>query len=175
MAYSLPMSKVTSVELNGVGVCVTSQDGVVKSQNETCTKICGQQLGNKCDFGCGIHIAASEAGRDIDLGVRTFRNIMPEGMRINVALINDGTNITSLLFDVTDLVKKQIAQVEKYNLSKTEIKVLELYLQGYTNAETAKKLFICRTTLRTHLNNIYKKLPAELKERILSSHLNTSA
>lgn len=44
------------------------------------------------------------------------------------------------------------------NLSKTEIKVMTLLAQGHKRMEIGEMLFISPNTVRTHRNNIYKKL-----------------
>ncbi|SOE23379.1 regulatory protein, luxR family [Spirosomataceae bacterium TFI 002] len=44
------------------------------------------------------------------------------------------------------------------NLSKTEIKVMTLLAEGHKRVEIGEVLFISPNTVRTHRNNIYKKL-----------------
>lgn len=166
------MNETTDVEFRAMGVCVKSLDGVVLTQNQKCIDICGVQSGNKCAFGCGLHIGKNDSD---DLGFNTFRTAINPGLRVNVVLINDGVHITSLLCDIKDVVKEQMAQVEAYALSRAESRVLEAYLYGYSNVETAERLYISRATLRTHLNNIYKKIPLKMKERILASHMRLSS
>ena len=48
-------------------------------------------------------------------------------------------------------------------LSLREIEVLELISKGLSNKEVAEKLFISLSTVKTHINNIYKIL--EVKNR----------
>jgi len=51
----------------------------------------------------------------------------------------------------------------KYLLSTREIEVLELINSGLSNKEIAAKLFVSLSTVKTHINNIYKIL--EVKNR----------
>lgn len=44
-------------------------------------------------------------------------------------------------------------------LSQRELDVVRFGLQGLTNGQMIKKLGVSRATLKTHLNNIYKKVP----------------
>ncbi len=50
-------------------------------------------------------------------------------------------------------------------LSRRELDVAKLGLQGLTNSQIIKKLGISRATLKTHLNNIYKKVPEIRNEK----------
>lgn len=65
--------------------------------------------------------------------------------------------------------------MDKIKYTETENKVIELLLQGNDYKETAKKLFIADSTLKSHLNNIFTKrnyhtlqdlIIAEFKQRL---------
>jgi len=43
-------------------------------------------------------------------------------------------------------------------ISQREREILALVAQGFTNIEIGERLSITRTTVRTHLENIYRKL-----------------
>jgi hypothetical protein len=45
------------------------------------------------------------------------------------------------------------------SLSRRELEVAHLAVQGMPNSGISKRLFISKATLKTHLNNIYKKMP----------------
>jgi ATP/maltotriose-dependent transcriptional regulator MalT len=42
--------------------------------------------------------------------------------------------------------------------SERELEVLALIAAGETNAEIARKLFVSTSTVKTHINNLYRKL-----------------
>lgn len=44
------------------------------------------------------------------------------------------------------------------SITEREQEVLSLLSQGYSNREIAKRLYVCESTIKTHLSNIYKKL-----------------
>ena len=44
------------------------------------------------------------------------------------------------------------------SITEREQEVLFLLSQGYSNREIAEQLFVCESTIKTHLSNIYKKL-----------------
>ena len=45
-------------------------------------------------------------------------------------------------------------------MSERELEVLALLASGRTNAEIAKELFVALGTVKSHINNIYRKLEA---------------
>lgn len=42
-------------------------------------------------------------------------------------------------------------------LTKREVEVIELLLQGLSNKEIGNKLFVSESTIKTHLWNVFKK------------------
>ncbi|WP_298364508.1 LuxR C-terminal-related transcriptional regulator [uncultured Lutibacter sp.] len=54
--------------------------------------------------------------------------------------------------------------IEEYGLSKREIEVLKYITAGLSNDEIAKKMFVSKNTIKTHIKNIYAKL--DVKNRI---------
>ena len=71
---------------------------------------------------------------------------------------------------------QQPTKIIDYALSKREIEILQLLIEGYPNKQIASELFIAFDTVRTHLKNIYTKLHVNcgkeaiakaLKERII--------
>lgn len=55
----------------------------------------------------------------------------------------------------------------KNQLTKRELSILEALSKGHTNPEIAANLYIAESTVKTHLNNIYKKLC--IKNRVQAS------
>jgi DNA-binding CsgD family transcriptional regulator len=106
-------------------------------------------------------------------GFEVFRNVAVDGKTVDAVMIDDGEKLTTVLYDRAELIEKQLEVLKPFRLSKSEQVIAEKYLQGFSNADIAEQLFISRATLRTHLNNIYKKLPSDLKAEILQSHRNT--
>lgn len=64
-------------------------------------------------------------------------------------------------------VKKLESQSQaKLSLSKQEQKVLDLILQDKSNKEIAADLFVSNSTVKTHINNLYKKLQVSSREEV---------
>ena len=59
-------------------------------------------------------------------------------------------------------------------LSKQEVTVRNLILQGKTNKEIANELFISLSTVKTHITNLYGKLNITSRQELLQKHTGTS-
>lgn len=156
--------------LNNLGVCIKSQDTTVEYQNKVCEEICGEQLGKKCTKGCILKLNAGSSEKVFNTGFKLFRNMPVDAFHVDSVIIQNGEKIVTLLMDNKEILKHQIDLIKKYDLTVSELNVMKKFLEGNTNAEIAEQLFISKSTLRTHLNNIYKKMPSELKKDILAWH-----
>ncbi|KIA90382.1 DNA-binding response regulator, NarL/FixJ family, contains REC and HTH domains [Kaistella jeonii] len=66
-----------------------------------------------------------------------------------------------------------LEKIEDYQLSSREIQVLKEIVSGNNPAEIGEKLFISPNTVRTHVNNIYKKLHLNSRAQVISlAHKN---
>jgi len=52
-------------------------------------------------------------------------------------------------------------------VSKRELDVLEMYLQGYNVPTTAQKLFISENTVRSHTKNLYRKFGVHSRQELI--------
>ncbi|MDC8005700.1 helix-turn-helix transcriptional regulator [Aureisphaera galaxeae] len=62
--------------------------------------------------------------------------------------------------------KLQQKEVGKSHLTQQENKVLELILQDKSNKEIASQLFVSVSTVKTHINNVYKKLNVSSRDEV---------
>lgn len=157
-------------DLKKLGICIKSNDTTVEYQNSKCREICGNQLGQKCEKGCILKLNAENAGRNAQTGFRLYRNLPIDNQIVDCVIAQDGDKIITLLLNGEEFILNQMNLIKEYSLSPSELTVMKKFLEGYTHSEIAEQLFISKSTLRTHLNNVYKKLPAELKESILAWH-----
>ncbi len=68
---------------------------------------------------------------------------------------------------------KPIDSLEDYKLSSREIEILKEIVEGNTSANISEKLFISPNTVRTHVNNIYKKLHLNSRTQVINlAHKN---
>lgn len=153
-----------------LGLCIKNMDGEVISQNEKCIEICGQRTGKKCDDGCIIRYRESAKGAPFDRGAFFFTEVESQNSKSDILVVNDGNFIVSVLSNCESSIQSQIDFLEKFNLTKAELRIVVKMLHGLSNREIAAELFICKGTLRTHLGNIYKKIPKAVKEQLVRLH-----
>lgn len=59
-------------------------------------------------------------------------------------------------------------EIEKLNLSKREIEILQLMAEGLTNNEIAARLFLSLNTIKTHSSRIFEKMDVERRTQAIS-------
>jgi DNA-binding NarL/FixJ family response regulator len=79
--------------------------------------------------------------------------------------LTDGSPMTpSIAKKVIKLFRNYIPnKTEEFSISKRELEVLELIVNGSNNNEIASKLFISIETVRNHIRHIYEKLHVHSK------------
>jgi DNA-binding CsgD family transcriptional regulator len=146
-----------------LGICIKTNDSTVTYQNEKCVKLCGNQISKKCNDSCMSNYQL-EAPIIINQGMKLIKNSNTTYGKADAVVINDGETITTILYDLDEKTKNIQNSMEEFknsDLTKSELTVIELILQGFTKKEITKKLFVSEATIKTHLNNIYKKLPSK--------------
>jgi ATP/maltotriose-dependent transcriptional regulator MalT len=58
-------------------------------------------------------------------------------------------------------------ELKKLNLSTREYEVLQLLVQGLTNAEIAGKLFVSLSTVKTHVSNLFAKMDVKNRTQVV--------
>ncbi len=157
-----------------LGVCVKDRDGRVLQQNTYCKDTCGDQTDTICGKGCMLFRVVSSVSPSLHEGMQLHKQKMIEGINHDVMLFDDGEHIVSMLYPLEGKIIKDLNLLHGYGLSERELQVGSLILKSMTNAEIAKQLHIASSTLKTHINNIYRKLPIDmvqhLKQRSLRNH-----
>jgi predicted DNA binding protein len=142
-----------------LGTCIKNLNREVLSQNDLCLKTCGEMVGTVCSKGCMSSYSQIS-------GMTLIKNSIVDNNTVDAVVINDGKTLTTLIYlsakseeeiEAEIIVEKN--RLTAFGLSKSEITVFVLVLQGRKNSQIIKELFISKATLKTHLNNAYKKLP----------------
>ena len=149
-----------------IGLCTKSKDGHVIQKNQSCNAFCKNGTGKKCENGCMELYQFNLKAEALQEGISLYKNSEINGHSLDVAVIFDGTHLTSMLYPLERKYEKEMEAIESYHLSRREKQVVELLIRGKSNAQIAKQLLISTVTLKTHLNNIYKKLPKSFRNRL---------
>lgn len=149
-----------------LGLCVKDLNKTVLFQNDNSVKTCGSMAGQVCEKSCMNLYHQVEECAAISEGMKLFKATEVDGHKVDALVVNDGQRITTLMYPLDenqDKFKKQEAFFKQRGLTKSELRIMQMVMQGMTNASIAEKLFISKATLKTHLNNIYKKLPSSMR------------
>lgn len=150
-----------------LAVCIKDLEKCVQFQNSLSEHICGPTTGRVCNKSCmTMYETASECVPTFG-GMSLYKNVEVEGQKVDAVIIEDHEKVTTLLQlhqeEDNESLRKKEAFYQDRGLTKSELRIMGMVNQGYTNAMIAEKLFISKATLKTHLNNIYKKLPKAMK------------
>lgn len=150
-----------------MGVCVKDLDQKIVFQNDLCKGVCGKLDSVVCKKGCMSMYLKSETCAAANEGAQLFSSrVLEDGKAYDIIVLNDGSTITTLLYPLGAKHDKEMEFLEQHGLSKREAEIMQMLVRGATNSEVAEKLGISRATLKTHLNNIYKKLPSSTGEEL---------
>lgn len=120
------------------GVCFKNSKRRVLFQNSVCIEKCGNLVGQICAVACPG---------------TTLKYEVADNQMLTLFHPPESTN------------DQRIEYYRKQNLTKSELKVVLLILEGLSNSQIAEKLFISKATVKTHINNIYKKIPFDMRPR----------
>lgn len=150
------------------GVCIKDTQGKVLSQNDRCEDICGARVGEICHDGCMKDYPLQVGADTLVAPPQTIHNVHGSAESCDAVVIRTGSNIITLLFSRQSQIESELAMFERIGFSKMEKAIALLLLDGLSNKDIANKLFISVATVKTHVNNLYKKLPSALKQRMMS-------
>lgn len=150
-----------------VGVCVKTLGGEIISLSGACNRVCNQKIGDVCTKGCMTLYPQLPECAALNEGMSHQKNVSLDGVNVDAVIVNDGRHLTTMIYTLEvdqDKLRKQEEYLRDKGLTRSEIRIMQMALDGMSNAQIAEKLFISKATLKTHLNNIYKKLPPIVKQ-----------
>jgi DNA-binding NarL/FixJ family response regulator len=148
-----------------LGICVKDINKNVLSQNELCISTCGNLINTVCEKGC-MENYTCHSHSNFDEGMSLIKNVYVDGNYSDAVVIKNNNLLITIFYPLINKYKKidkEISDLKKYGLTNSEMDILSMSLKGIQNNTIARKLYIAKSTLKTHLNNIYKKLPSNMQ------------
>jgi DNA-binding CsgD family transcriptional regulator len=151
------MSLEDSLQASHIGVCVKDFDKKVLMQNDCCRSVCGDRQGETCQVGCMEYYTNDDHQQWKEWGTRVYQNCHIHDGFYDVTLLCSAESIVTFLQPLKERYEMALAYYQRKGLTKRETEVIDLTIRGVSNTDICHNLSISKATLRTHLNNIYKK------------------
>jgi DNA-binding CsgD family transcriptional regulator len=144
---------------SGSSLCVLKPGRRVDFQNRACRALCGNYTGEDCPqycaSSCGLDTEATSPGG----GTRFFPNTRVGKEQFDALFIDRGPRRLVILSPLAGKHERLLARFLSKGLSRREMDVVRLGLKGLPNKRVREELGVSAATLKTHLNNIYRKYP----------------
>jgi len=147
-----------STAKDDLGICVKDLNGKVLQQNKACLDTCGDCLGKICTIACMELYAKDKTRQWNHWGSKVYENSYVHDGYYDITLLCSDMHMISLLQPLEKKYKKALSYYEGLNFTKREIEILFYVIKGASNIEICEKISISKATIKTHLNNIYKKI-----------------
>jgi DNA-binding CsgD family transcriptional regulator len=131
-------------------ICRKDSHETVLYQNKHSQDKCGHLEGQSCTQCPSPKNLAHPSSDIVRLHDKTYS-------RMNLP---DKTSHVTVMAERHERTPDLMALTQKHALSKRETEIAQLLLDGHSNAQIIEKLVISKSTLKTHLNTIYKKAPS---------------
>lgn len=165
----LDKNKMDSIcETRQFGVCVKDKDGTVIHQNKISKSICGH-LENKscsqCEFKPFTRLRHFVNDFLFKQGFYFDKGRLIGKTHCDVIKIKDIDKEITYLHPLKKILEGYREIFKEKGLTKKESEIASQVVEGKQNVEIQDSLFISKSTLKTHINNIYKKIPFLKKTR----------
>jgi len=157
------------VERSDFIICVKDSAGKVLFQNGACLKLCGEMYkeDSVCDKNCMLRYVRDIECPDREEGTQYFPCQLIDDNYYDIFFMNTGESLVSILYPLKSRLETDLKYFTQFKeLTKKETEIVSLILKKVVNREICLKLEIKKDTLKSHLKNIYQKLPAEAQAKL---------
>ncbi len=139
-------------------VCIKDATGKVLMQNKICSGICGDYADKVCDIGCMALYAKDKSQQWQDWGSRVYKNSFVHNAYYDITLFCSDEYLITFLQPLKEKYEQALSYYKDINLTKREMQIVSCLVQGKSNPAIIGELSISKSTLKTHLNNLYRKV-----------------
>jgi len=148
---------------SGIGVCVVNNEGLVTYQNAAvataCADVCGKECNEKNHLLCRYVDAFTEGTVRIPIQM-----IHGKYYDILGVVLKDQRMI--YLIPIQNDKVEIVRELETSSLTAKEKEVAALMIADFSRENIARVLNVSENTIKTHIKNIYTKIPARVNEFI---------
>lgn len=141
-----------------LGVCIKDTEGKVLEQNELCLKVCGNCVGQVCTVACMALYEKDKSRRWDNWGSHIYENSYAHDGFYDITLLRSNTHMITFLQPLKEKYQKALNYYKDANLTKRETEILSFIIKGVSNTDICNKISVSKATIKTHINNIYKKV-----------------
>jgi len=151
---------IKSFQNTPAGFCIQDKNKKVLYQNRASKTFCGNLNGKICPGFCFKSSLDRPGHWEWNKeGIRFLPNFKVGVRQFDAVFLNTPPYRMTLIYPRWRKMKERLAFFRNRGLSRREMQVVSLCVEGFTNTQIAQKLGISKATLKTHLNKIYRKVP----------------
>ena len=146
-------------------VCIKDLKGRILFQNNACQIFCGKlsKVNTQCKTTCLSRYIPDE-------GTHTYLAQEINSTSFDMIFINDKKTLVSALFPLKRKNDAEFKYFVQFNLTSREKEIITLIIRKFTNQRICEILKLQKSTLKTHLQNIYRKIPPDGRYRLRASY-----
>lgn len=146
-------------ESDAFGLCRLDAESKVVFQNSKSKDVCGEKEDEICKT-CLQHVDLHGQ----KTGIFTGKKLKIKETVCDIVYLKEAEK-ASVVLHVSESYQKCLAYLETCDLTAREKEIARQVIEGKTNQEIVELLCISKSTLKTHLNALYKKGPLLKEER----------
>lgn len=167
------------LEFKDMGLCVSEEDGTVLFQNQLCQSICGEHKASQCHMCSDLRLQHITGNGMVSLlsnsnAQHGDHQIVGDQLCNIYKFSEKNSKQVTILQPIPDQKKQLCLYFQAAGFTEREIDIALLMVENKTNTDIQKVLVITKATLKTHLNHMYKKLPAFKAVRQNKIHNDTT-
>jgi len=158
------LSLESSLTDSNIGFCIKDKSKQIIYQNDVCIDICGFLSNSTCTIGCMELYENDDTQQWKENGSCVYKNTYVHDEFYDITVLVSDEQLITFLQPLQVNHQQALAFYTDKGLSDKELKVITHVIQNHSNENICQLLNISKATLKTHLNNIYRKIREQGEE-----------